>query len=91
MNNIHLIKLKETFVTPILNGEKTFEIRINDRGYNKGDLIKFIVVDNNGNRDNYSPFSKAFDIETKTYEITYILSGFNIDKDYVVFSFKEYK
>lgn len=90
MNNIHLIKLNEKFVTPILNGEKTFEIRNNDRGYNKGDLIKFIVVDNNGIRTKYYPFSKAFDVETKTYEITYVLSGFHIDKDYVVFSFKEY-
>ena len=29
INKMHIIKINENFVTPILNGEKTFEIRIN--------------------------------------------------------------
>ena len=41
----HNIKIKKTFVEPILKGEKTFEIRKNDRGYQKGDRIRFTVVD----------------------------------------------
>ena len=40
---IHKIKLDEAYVKAILNGDKTFEVRHNDRGYQKGDIIEFTV------------------------------------------------
>lgn len=84
----HEIKIKKTFVEPILNGEKTFEVRKNDRGYQKGDHIRFTVVD--------APiFETRIDqerrqaIENKIYEITYVLNGWGIEPDFVVFGIRE--
>lgn len=80
----HEIKLRLEFCDAVLNGEKTFEIRKNDRGYQKGDHIKFIPVS-----------VKVFETPTfheianKEYEITYVLSGWNINEGYVIFSIKE--
>lgn len=88
MRNIHRIKIKENFITPILNGEKTFEIRENDRGYNRGDIIYFIPVNEKGERI-VSCLGGTTEISSKYYEITYVLSDFHVDRNYVVFSFKE--
>ena len=33
---IHTIKLREDYIQPVLSGEKNFEVRLNDRGYQKG-------------------------------------------------------
>ena len=40
----HILKLSEDYIEPVLNREKTFEVRFNDRGFQKGDLIKFTAV-----------------------------------------------
>lgn len=40
----HVLKLHENFVSAVNNGTKNFEIRYNDRGYQKGDLVKFNIV-----------------------------------------------
>ena len=79
----HQIKLNEEFCDAVLDGRKTFEVRKNDRGYQTGDYIKFIPV--------YGQLGVEFShpVQKKTYEITYILSGWGIPQDYVVFSIKE--
>ena len=82
----HEIKLKEQFVIPILEGRKTFEIRLNDRAYQVGDTIAFIPVRQDGS-DLMTIYADK--IKRKQYEITYLLSGWGIEKDYVAFSFKE--
>ena len=40
----HELKILEPFADAITNGEKTFEVRRNDRNFQKGDLIKFKVI-----------------------------------------------
>ena len=87
--NTHNIKLSYSFVNPILNGDKTFEVRENDRGYQKGDLVKFNVVGRNEKYLSYEEDKEKELIESKTYEITYVLSGWGINDRCVVFSFKE--
>lgn len=77
----HNIKISDKFADAVLNGEKTFEVRYNDRGYNKGDKIVFTVID-----DVTMPVSHP--LNTKAYEITYVLSGWGIKEDYVVFGIK---
>lgn len=82
----HEIKLREEFCNAVYEGRKTFEIRKNDRGYQTGDYVRFIPV--------YGDYSQAripHPLKDKTYEITYILSGWGIPEDYVVFSIKEIK
>lgn len=76
---IHELKLEYQFQQPILDGEKTFEVRYNDRGYQKGDLVRFRVVDR---KNAVEP------IENKLYEITYVLSGWGIEEAYVVFGIR---
>lgn len=79
----HELKLLWTFESDILDGLKTFEVRENDRGFQKGDIVKFKVVDTRPNLSLYHP------IETKVYEITYVLNGWGIKNGYVVFGIKE--
>ena len=78
---IHEIKLQKEFADAVLSGEKCFEVRYNDRGYQKGDKIKFKVMD--GSLTQYHPLNEQI------FEITYVLSGWGIKEDYVVFGIKQ--
>ena len=79
---IHKIKLIEDFIEPVLLGSKNFEIRLNDRGYQKGDFVGFIPVDKNG-IEIYTDESNR--IKAKYYIITYVLSGWGLQDGYVAF------
>jgi len=80
---VHKIKLQKEFAIAVLIGDKTFEVRYNDRGYQKGDQIVFDV------RDGSFPINHP--LNDKTYEITYVLNGWGIKEDYVVFGIREVK
>ena len=75
---IHEIKLLVTFADAVLDGRKNFEVRENDRGYQRGDQVSFIVVDKHGNRVSHP-------LEIELFVITYVLSGWGIKDGYVVF------
>lgn len=77
----HEIKLQKEFADAVLSGEKCFEVRYNDRGYQKGDKVKFKVV--SGSLSLYHPLVE------QTFEITYVLNGYGIKEDYVVFGIKQ--
>ena len=79
----HQLKLREAFAEPILRGEKNFEVRYNcDRGFQKGDHVKFFVVDNEMTQVKHP-------VAEKVYEITYVLSGVGLRPEYVVFGIRE--
>lgn len=88
-STIHKIKINHEFVKAILEGDKNFEIRENDRGYQKGDLIQFRVK--------YpSPYVRSFDedlfrseLESSLYEITYVINGWGLKDGYVVFGIRK--
>ena len=84
----HEIKIKKTFIEPILTGQKNFEIRKNDRGYQKGDRIRFTVADapllETAREKEYRQ-----EIESRVYMITYVLNGWGLETDYVAFGIKE--
>ena len=80
----HYLKLREDYCDDVLSGKKSFEIRYNDRGYQKGDHIKFHAVDEDG-------FDISHEINRKEYEITYVLSGWGLKDGYVAFTTKEIK
>lgn len=81
----HKIKLNINFCDVVLSGDKCFEVRRNDRGYQKGDLIKFIPWQGLS-----VGYSVPHELDHKTYEITYVLSGYAGIKDgYCVFGIKE--
>ena len=78
----HELKILECYATAKINGEKLFEIRDNtDRGFQKGDRIKYIPVDNLG-------LTILHDIENKEYEITYV-TNYEQKEGWVVFGERE--
>lgn len=79
---IHELKIYKSFADAIISGDKTFEVRHNDRGFQKGDKVRFKVEDNSEKREDH-PISK------KLYEITYVLNSWGINEGFVVFSIKE--
>ena len=46
---VHYIKCWPEFYKPVRKGEKTFELRKNDRGYEKGDVLVIQEWDQGGN------------------------------------------
>lgn len=83
---IHELKILGSFVRPILDGSKTFEIRENDRGFQKGDRVQFKVVDDDWKRRNSMI---AREIERKVFEITYVINGWGLKNGFVVFGIRE--
>ena len=78
----HELKIYVPFADAILEGRKTFELRMNDRGFQAGDTVTFTAVESSGVRT----FHK---IERLTYEITYVLNGYGLENGFVAFGIKE--
>lgn len=82
MTRTHELKIYKQYADAIVDGRKTFEVRLNDRGYNAGDIVVFEVIDECQNSYLTHP------LRGKEYRIDYIHSGLGMEKDYVVFSIK---
>ena len=82
----HNLKLSIEFCDAVLSGEKTFEVRKNDRGFQTGDLIRFIPTDGTSYRSSDGTVREhaKHEISGHTYKITYILNGWGIKNGYVV-------
>lgn len=85
MTKIHELKLLNDFCDDVLNGRKNFEVRENDRGFQTGDHVRFKRVDSN--RIEWP----GHEVEKKEYVITYILSGWGIGENKVVFGIKPFE
>ena len=68
----HELKIDKCYLDAKLAGEKLFEIRVNDRGYQKGDMVEY---------RSYPTLNECF---KHTYEITYVTS-YAQQGEYVVF------
>lgn len=80
---IHKIKIDKVYADAVLSGEKPFEVRYNDRGYQKGDLVKFQVMDGMFVRPTHP-------LNDMTFEITYVLGSFvGLAPNYVAFGIRE--
>ena len=79
---VHEVKIYESYADDVLSGEKTFEIRNNDRGYQKGDRIKFNVMHEG------RAFLLPSDMVLPEYEITYVHSGLGMKEGYVALAIK---
>jgi ASC-1-like (ASCH) protein len=78
----HWIKLDIAYCDAVLSGDKNFEVRVNDRGYQKGDLLKFKPLTDLG-------LTTHHEIDERMYQITYVLNGYGLKEGYVVFGIKE--
>ena len=80
---LHELKILESYATAKLNKDKLFEIRDNkDRGFQKGDIVKYIPVNKYGVQLKHHP------ILNKEYEITYV-TNYEQKDGWVVFGEKE--
>lgn len=78
----HNIKIRKEFADAIISGDKLFEIRENDRGYQKGDHIIFRAIDELG-------LSTKHEINSTEYEITYVINGWGLKNGFVVLGIKQ--
>ena len=81
---IHEVKIYESYAYAVLSGEKTFEIRDNDRGYQKGDHLRFEVKDDRGLHG-----ILTHGLNDKEYEITYVHSGLGMKEGYVALAIQK--
>jgi ASC-1-like (ASCH) protein len=68
---LHKLKIKQCYLIHILDGQKTFEVRKNDRDFQVGDKIRFLPLES----DNYNVYSLVTEIPD--YRINYILAEFS--------------
>lgn len=82
----HVLKLDERFAGEVLRGRKRFEVRFNDRCFQRGDEVKFRIVNNDG-----EPVKNeiAEELEGRLYRITFVVSGYGLKEGYVAFGFEE--
>lgn len=74
----HWLKIKDCYADRVESGEKTFEVRFNDRDYQVGDVISYRVVDNKGKDVKYHK------LNGKEYVINYIHSGLGLEEHFVI-------
>ena len=79
---MHHLKLTIDFADAVLSGEKNFEIRQNDRGFQKGDRVDFTVVDRLGMIINHP-------LNDRVFIITYVLNGWGLKNGYCVFGIRK--
>lgn len=77
----HVLKLQKDFCDAVYNGDKTFELRYNDRGFQKGDRVRFAAIDGDEWIDH--------PINNEEYEITYVLAGWGLQRNFVAFGIKK--
>lgn len=84
MIQTHYIKLRVELCGAVLCGDKCFEVRKNDRGYQKGDRIVFQAVNSAG-------LTVPHAVNREAYEITYVLHGWGLQEEFCVFGIKPWK
>lgn len=80
---LHTIKILEPYADAIVDGRKNFEVRLNDRGYNAGDEVAFIIKNDHDFTNLIHP------LNNRHFKITYVHSGLGLQDGYVVFGIKE--
>ena len=79
---LHILKIKEEYWNAILRGDRTFELRKNDRDYQVGDLIHFVKTDG---------YDYLF-CSHCVFRIVYILKNaenYGLDKDYCILAIRK--
>ena len=85
---LHELKIKQEYLIDVALGNKTFELRYNDRDYQVGDLIRFIDISVGYTSNDVEPYID----ENTLYRITYVLKDvekYGLDKDYCILAIKK--
>lgn len=86
MATIHKLKCWSNYYDAVVAGEKTFEVRRDDRGFQKGDILLLQKYDPQKLRFVGSTGGQPYSIEKK---IKYVLTGgqLGVEPGYVVLGF----
>lgn len=82
----HILKLDIRYAGEILCGRKRFEVRKNDRSFQRGDEVCFIVVDSDGNRIEDAAYEL---FENLVFRITFVVTGYGLKSGYCAFGFED--
>lgn len=90
----HELKIQKQWADAKLAGEKPFEIRRNDRGFQKGDTVRYKVVDPKTGEPWHNPDAKLVTggllkhpLERCDFVITYVCEGADgLEKGYCVYA-----
>lgn len=75
----HILKIEPKYAERIVCGEKNFEIRLNDRDYQRFDTLALIPLYKAGDEQKYKCI---------TAQIEYIHSGYGLQENFVVLGLK---
>lgn len=80
---VHYLKIDPKYLRRIIDGQKSFEVRLNDRNYQVGDYVAFTFTEDKlGNMAGYSQ-------NCDTWKIEYIHSGIGMTDGYVVLEIRK--
>jgi uncharacterized protein YqfB (UPF0267 family) len=76
----HRLKTQAQFFDAVLRGDKTFEVRKNDRGFQTGDVLTLVRMDED------KPYLEGWPTQSVTVKISYMLQGgqYGIEPSYCV-------
>lgn len=85
MQQVHQLKTLGRYFDAVVRGDKTFEVRKNDRAFQTGDILELARLDDDGRHYSILPGDRYEKI-TARYKITYLLQGgqFGIEPGYCV-------
>ncbi len=82
----HSLKTWPEFFQAIERGDKTFEVRKNDRGFQRGDTLFLREWDPNKSLPGHGP--GKYTGNEFVVKVTYVLNGFGIEPGHVVMGIK---
>lgn len=84
----HLLKTVDIYWDALESGEKTFEVRKNDRAFQKGDTLRLRRIGHDWITQKMAPSAKGRDVTEfdLLFTVTYVLQGgqFGIEPTYCV-------
>lgn len=85
---LHSVNIREQFVAPLMDGRLKAITRLNGRGYNAGDFIRFSVLPMQSSDVQFSMTTKGEreTLQNRFYEITFVMYGKGLKEGYVTLS-----
>lgn len=85
---LHSVNIREQFVAPLMDGRLKAITRLNGRGYNAGDFIRFSVLPMQSSDVQFSMTTQGEreTLQNRFYEITFVMYGKGLKEGYVTLS-----
>lgn len=85
---LHSVNIREQFVAPLMDGRLKAITRLNGRGYNAGDYIRFSVLPMQSSDVQFSMTTQGEreTLQNRFYEITFAMYGKGLKEGYVTLS-----